>query len=129
MKTDIRNKADIKILVNEFYEKVKADAQLAPFFDHVNWAVHLPVMYDFWENSLFYTGSYGGNPMKIHQRLHHMKELTAADFDRWLLLFTETVEALFAGEKATLAQQRALSIATVMRLKIIESQHSSSKRD
>lgn len=119
MKTDIRHKQDIETLVQYFYEQVRADAQLAPFFDHVNWDAHLPVMYDFWENTLFYTGSYGGNPMKIHDRLHQMKELSAADFDQWLHLFTASVDLLFQGERATLAKQRATSIATVMRIKIL----------
>jgi len=39
-------------------------------------------------------------------------------FQKWLLLFTETVDQLFEGEKAELAKQRATSIATVMQIKM-----------
>ena len=38
---------------------------------------------------------------------------------RWLQLFTSTVDELFEGEKAELAKQRAMSIATVMQLKLL----------
>lgn len=119
MKNDIATKKDIEQLVNSFYEKVKQDDLIAHFFVHVNWEEHLPVMYNFWENSLFYTGSYTGNPMKSHKHLHSLKALQAADFDRWLKHFLATVEELFEGDKAELAKQRALSMATVMKIKIL----------
>ena len=75
-------------------------------------------MFDFWENTLFYTGSYSGNPMKLHQKLHQMFTLTAKHFSQWVQLFTTTVDELFEGEKAELAKQRAISISAVMQTKI-----------
>lgn len=119
MKPDIINKIDIERLVNCFYDKVKQDDLIAHFFVNVHWQEHLPVMYNFWENSLFYTGTYTGNPMKTHKKLHALKAMQIADFDRWLKLFLATVEELFEGEKAELAKQRALSMATVMKIKIL----------
>ena len=124
MKKDIENKKDIEKLVNGFYEKVKQDALIGFIFTDVvkvHWEKHLPVMYDFWENSLFYTGNYVGNPMQIHQHLHRLVPLTAEYFARWTYLFTSTVDELFVGEKAALAKQRAMSIAAVMQFKIIPS--------
>ena len=50
---------DIKLLVNSFYDKVKADTVIGYIFNDiakVDWEKHLPVMYDFWENVLFFTG-------------------------------------------------------------------------
>ncbi len=41
-------------------------------------------------------------------------------FQRWILLFNETVDELFKGEKAELIKQRALSISTVMQIKILQ---------
>src|SRR6476659_6587117 len=86
MKKDIENKQDIEKLVNSFYEKVKQDALIGFIFTdivRVNWERHLPVMYDFWENSLFYTGNYIGNPMEIHRHLHKRIPLTAEYFAQW----------------------------------------------
>jgi len=36
-------------------------------------------------------------------------------------LFMQTIDELFEGDKALLAKQRALSIATVMKIKILNS--------
>lgn len=122
MKKDIQNKNDIIVLIDSFYEKVNADASLAYIFSDIakiNWERHLPVMYNFWENTLFYTGTYNGNPMELHKHLHHLMPLTDEHFKQWTHLFTATVDELFAGDKAELAKQRALSIATVMQIKIL----------
>ncbi len=122
MKKDIETVQDIQLLVNSFYNKVKADTTIGFIFTDVvkvNWEKHLPVMYSFWENALFYTGTYEGNPMQIHKNLHKIAPLSAEHFKQWLHLFNTSVDELFAGKTATLAKQRALSIATAMQVKII----------
>ena len=121
MKKDIETRKDIEWLVNEFYRKVKADEVIGYIFNDivkVNWEKHLPVMYDFWENTLFYTGSYEGNPMKMHQELHKLAHLTKEHFKQWEQLFNQTVDEYFQGANATLIRQRANSISTVMQIKI-----------
>ena len=123
MKKDIQNRSDIEILVKAFYEKVKTDSLIGPIFNEViqvNWENHLPVMFDFWENTLFYTGSYTGNPMKLHQHLNGIFPLTSEHFKQWNILFISTVDELFEGDKALLAKQRATSISTVMQIKIVQ---------
>ena len=123
MKKDIENRTDIELLVNTFYERVEADDQLGFIFNqvaHVNWSVHLPAMYRFWENILLLTGTYEGNPMNLHKHLHHLAPLNAAHFDQWILLFTNTVEDLFEGKIASRAKQHATSIATIMCTQIVE---------
>jgi hemoglobin len=123
MKRDIENRQDIEMLINRFYELVKADAVIGYIFNdvmHVNWERHLPVMYDFWENTLFYTGGYHGNPMEIHTRLNRITPLLPEHFLRWNQLFNLSVNELFEGDKAELAKQRALSISTVMQIKILQ---------
>lgn len=120
---DIETAADIVLLVNSFYEKVKTDEVIGYIFTEavkVNWERHLPVMYRFWENVLFYTGGYEGNPVSSHKRLNSLVPLRAEHFKRWNLLFAQTVDELFTGDKALLAKQRALSISTVMQIKVLE---------
>jgi len=122
MKKDIENIEDIKLLVNSFYDKVKADKAIGFIFNDVakvNWEKHLPVMYNFWENVLFFTGAYSGNPMIAHEKVHQQVNFTAAHFEEWLKLFLHTVDELFEGDKAELAKQRAISIAIVMQIKIV----------
>ena len=74
-------------------------------------------MFDFWENTIFFTGGYSGNPMKPHQELNRIFPLQEKHFSRWLELFKCTVDELFVGEKAELAKQRAMSIAMIMQVK------------
>jgi len=122
MKKDMHNRTDIELLVTTFYDKVKLDPVIGNIFTaiaKVNWEKHLPVMFDFWENTIFYTGSYSGNPMQSHQRLNEMFPLRKEHFARWNQLFAATVDELFTGDKAELTKQRAISISTVMQLKLL----------
>src|SRR4030095_15416623 len=115
MKRDIENRRNIETLVNHFYEKVKSDPIIGYIFTdiaHVNWEKHLPVMYSFWEDAIFYTGTYNGNPMQIHQHLHRVANLKTEHFEQWIRLFTSSVDELFEGDNANLIKQRAISIST-----------------
>lgn len=120
MEKDISSRKDIEKLIFAFYEKVKADKQLAPFFAKTNWEKHLPVMYRFWENAIFYTGTYDGNPMTVHQTLQKRNPMNAKIFSQWIKLFHGTVDEMFRGEKAELIKQKAHAIATVMQVKIFQ---------
>lgn len=123
MKKDITAREDIELLVNSFYEKVKQDDVIGFIFTdiaQVNWEKHLPVMYDFFENMLFYTGSYTGNPMELHRHINRLLPLTREHFQQWELLFCNTVDELFEGDTAALVKQRALSISAVMKIKILD---------
>jgi len=121
MKKDITSKADIESIVDLFYDKVKADEVLRFFFSDVvaiDWEKHLPKMCDFWENVLFYTGEYEGNPLEMHRKLHTKHPTTITHFNRWLQLFDETVDTLFAGENADKMKRHSKEIAKVMTQKI-----------
>ncbi|MEO7445783.1 MAG: group III truncated hemoglobin [Ferruginibacter sp.] len=130
MKKDITAREDIVLLVDSFYHKIKKDDLIGFIFTdiaRVNFEKHLPVMYDFFENMLFYTGTYSGNPMELHKQLDRLYPLTKLHFHRWTHLFTTTVDELFNGETAELAKQRALSIAQIMQIKIAEDTSSPGK--
>lgn len=123
MKKDITGRADIELAIRSFYDKVVADDTIGFIFNDiakVNWEKHLPVMYDFWENVLFFTGKYSGDPMNVHKHLNNIIELNMQHFERWTRLFNQTIDELFQGENAERAKQRALSIATIMQVKLAE---------
>lgn len=114
MTPDIRFRSDIEQLIDNFYDKVKADPVIGYIFNDiakVNWAKHLPVMCDFWEFLLLQGKNYQGNPIQKHFDLHAQHPITAAHFDRWLLLFQSAVDDLFAGPVADDAKFRAMVIA------------------
>jgi hemoglobin len=123
MKKDITSREDIELLVNSFYDKVRKDDLIGFIFNdiaRVNWEKHLPVMYDFFENMIFYTGSYTGNPMELHRHLNRLLPLSREHFQQWESLFCNTVDDLFDGETARMLKQRALSISAVMKVKILD---------
>ena len=76
-------------------------------------------MYDFWENILFYTGNFEGNPMVKHRELHHKSPLTVKHFKHWNKLFTATVDELFSGKKANEIKERAVNISLMMQQKTL----------
>lgn len=117
MKKDIRNRKDIENLVNTFYEKVKTDEIIGYLFTDiakVNWELHLPKMYDFWENVLFQSANYNGNPMVVHKNLHQKSTMNQAHFQQWRELFNQTVDSLFVGTKADEIKNRAMNISAVL---------------
>lgn len=111
---DIVQREDVKILVDRFYDKVKTDPLLGPVFNHVDWPHHLPIMYDFWSSILLGDQSYRGNPLQKHLHLG----IGEGHFGRWLILFKETVDENFEGEKAEEVKMRAQSIAGVFQIRM-----------
>lgn len=114
---DLQGPAEIEILVNAFYERVKDDELLGFIFEKVaavDWASHLPRMYAFWEKVLFRTGSYTGNPLAVHARLLPLTSMGRPQFDRWLEIFQETVNDLFAGPNAEHIKNSASDMANVI---------------
>lgn len=109
----IETRDDIQFLVDSFYEKVVKDDVLSPFFKHLDFDKHLPKMVDFWEFVLLDKAGYKTD---VTQKHAHMR-LKQEHFDRWLALFNETVDALFLGEKAELAKQRAFVVGWTIKSK------------
>lgn len=124
MKKEIENKEDIYLLVKEFYVKLMNDNILSHFFQDFNdpdlLEEHLQTLVDFWDNILFYSGAYKKNAMKPHLDLHLKKPFGKKHFEQWLLHFNATIDENFIGDISDAAKSRALSIATVMQIKISE---------
>jgi hemoglobin len=120
-KKDIENRADIERMLTAFYTKAFRDVLIRHFFIEVvplNLETHIPVITDFWEAILFNKHTYRKNVMEVHQHIHSLSNIKKEHLDRWLLLFRQTLDEFFTGEKAELAKQRAQSIATLMDIKL-----------
>ncbi|GAA5229497.1 group III truncated hemoglobin [Arthrobacter cryoconiti] len=111
---DIANRDDILLLVSTFYTRAFADPLIGPIFTdvvHMDLVRHMPIMADFWQTVLFKAGLYSRNALKIHFDIHAQEPLTLEHFNRWLQLWTNTVDALFSGDKAEMAKVQAHLIA------------------
>lgn len=119
--TDIQTRTDIEQLLQEFYNRLLADPSIGYIFTDVagiDLPSHLPHLADFWEQTLLHTGMYRKNVMQVHLDLNAKEKLTEAHFDTWLAHFFATLDSLFAGETTEKAKTRALSIATIMKIKL-----------
>jgi len=117
MKKDISTIDDIKLLVDTFYGKVRADKMLGAIFNakiEDRWPQHLEKMVRFWQTVLLEEHTYFGSPFLPHAGLPVGKE----HFDKWLQLFYETVDLLFEGEKATRAKWQGQRMAEMFHSKI-----------
>ena len=118
---DIENRRDLEVLLSAFYNSLLEDSAINYMFTNVagiNLEQHLPHIVDFWEQSLFYTGSYRKNVMQIHLDLNTKEKLTDIHFETWLNHFNSVTDLLFAGPNCEKIKTRAQSIATVMKIKI-----------
>ena len=123
-KRDIKDRQDIYIIVDDFYKKLLQDQEMKHFFgkfkEEIELQKHLNILVDFWDNVLFYTGTYNKNAMLPHIELNKTKPFHKRHFNLWLQYFYESVDKNFKGETAEIAKNRATSIATVMQLKILK---------
>lgn len=117
IRTEILSLDDVKILVDNFYTKVRTDALLSKIFDDViqdRWPIHLEKMYRFWQTVLLEEHTYHGSPFVPHAKLPVHKE----HFGRWIDLFFATIDESFSGNKAEEAKWRAEKMAEMFHYKI-----------
>ncbi len=114
---DITSLDDIKLLVDTFYSKVQKDEKIGSIFNDKignRWPEHLEKMYRFWQTILLEEHSYSGSPFPPHKQLDVNKD----HFNRWVEIFTETVEILFKGPLADEAKVRGEKMAEMFHNKI-----------
>jgi hemoglobin len=125
MKRDIESRENLESFLKLFYKKAFADELIGYFFTEVvplDLKTHIPIIANFWESIVFSTHSYRKNVMEIHQHIHHLSKIKKEHLDRWVKLFTETLDENFEGQKTELMKQRARSIATLMDIKLNHNQ-------
>ena len=111
MKHSKVSEAALRTLVESFYGKVRDDGLIGPVFNGAveDWPEHLDKLHAFWSSVMLGTGRYRGRPMPAH--IKHASVISAASFERWLALWTETTNALFEPEPASALQEKAARIA------------------
>lgn len=111
---DIQTRADCERLVRAFYGRALIDPIIGFLFTDVarlDLETHVPRITNFWDTILLGSRSYGGGAFRPHVELHFKVSLTRGHFDRWLYLWTMTVDELFEGERAELAKSHAIRVA------------------
>lgn len=113
---DLDTPEKVAEMVRRFYQDVAQDDLLGPVFNdvaRVNWSEHLPKLSAFWCRALLGIEGYVGNPFRAHALIHAERPFTVAHFERWLELFTDTVELGWQGPTSDRALALAHNVARV----------------
>ncbi|WP_184475377.1 group III truncated hemoglobin [Rhizorhapis suberifaciens] len=110
------DEAALEMVVNHFYQRIRADAELGPVFNAAidDWPEHLKKLTAFWSSVMLTSGRYKGNPMAAH--LKHGEQITPELFERWLGLWNETTDDLLPAQVASALQEKAARIAESLKL-------------
>ena len=120
---DIQTQNDLYLIVDEFYKKLLSDERISYIFtDVVKIKIedHLPILVTFWSQGILGTGGYTKNLTQIHLDINEKEYLSPELFTIWLTHFNNSVDQNFKGQKAEQIKTQALSIATVMQIKIAQ---------
>lgn len=118
---DIATREDCERLVRAFYGKALADPIIGYLFTDVaklDLEAHVPRITSFWETVLLGADTYRGGAFRPHAELHARSPLRGGHFDRWVTLWHETVDELFAGERAELAKAHATRVARAFHARV-----------
>ncbi len=113
-RADINDRTDIERLVRAFYARALDDTMIGYLFTDVanlDLEAHVPVISDFWETILLGSGSYRGGAYAVHAQLNQKSPLRGGHFERWITLWTQTVDELFDGPRALEAKAHAQRVA------------------
>lgn len=101
---DVLKRDDIDDIVRRFYEAMLKDPIIGFIFTDVakiELESHLPIIGDFWQDSVFGTQLYDNNTLAKHLDIHAKMPLKAGHFTRWLYLFSQAVNEKHAGDNAS----------------------------
>ena len=122
MQRDLLGRTEVHDLVVAFYREIAFDDLLAPVFEEVaevDWASHIPRLIDYWCRVLFGHPGYDGWLLGAHQHVHQLQAFEPELFDRWYLLWKESVDRTWAGPNAERAKAHAAHIAGVLARRLI----------
>jgi hemoglobin len=118
---DIETREDCERLVRDFYARAFADPIIGFLFTevaHLDLEAHVPRITSFWETILLGAQTYSGGVFGPHAALNAKVPLRAGHFDRWVWLWTQTVDERFGGPRADLAKHHARRVATAFHARL-----------
>ena len=108
----------LRLLVDEFYTRVRADDMIGPVFNNavMDWPDHLGKLQAFWSSVMLASGRYKGQPLPAH--IKHAGQIDHQSFDRWLIIWGATTADLMDEPSAAALQEKAAKIAESLSLGI-----------
>lgn len=125
-KTDITTD-NLDQLIRVFYGRVRKDDLIGPYFNATIqgeevWEEHYKLLVDFWALNVLGISGFNGNPAKAHHSVDKSfkNSITTDHFDRWVSIWTVTIDELFEGDMAEKAKEKARNMAKGMYKKVLE---------
>ena len=122
---DVQTREDLHLIMRNFYVKLLNEPEINFIFTDVakiDLEPHLVDLVNFWEQIIFNKGSYQKNVLQIHLDINSKLNFTQTHFSIWLKYFNSSIDENFKGQNAENMKTRALSIATVMQIKMTNRQ-------
>ena len=120
---DIKTQEDLSVLVADFYKKLLSDNRISYIFTDIvkiKLEEHLPILVTFWSQVILGTGGYSNNLTQIHLDIDLKEHLSPELFRIWLEHFYAAVDENFMGENSEKIKTQALSLATILKIKIAQ---------
>ena len=120
---DIKTQEDLSLLVANFYKKLLSDNRISYIFTDIvkiKLEEHLPILVTFWSQVILGTGGYSNNLTQIHLDVDLKEHLSPELFRIWLEHFDAAVDENFMGENSEKIKTQALSLATILKIKIAQ---------
>ena len=108
----------LRMLVDEFYNRVRSDDLIGPVFNNVvtDWPAHLGKLQAFWSSVMLTSGRYKGQPLPVH--IKHAHQINRQSFERWLSIWHATTSEIMDEPSAAALQAKAAKIAESLSLGI-----------
>lgn len=109
-KPDLSTRTEVHDLVVDFYRAIVNDDELGYVFvdvAEVDWTVHIPKLIDYWCRVLLGQPGYDGYILAAHQYVHGIEPIDAHLFDRWYVMWCESVDGQWEGPLAEKAKSHA----------------------
>lgn len=106
-KPDLSTRTEIHDLVVEFYRAIVNDAELGYIFGEVaevDWTLHIPKLIDYWCRVLLKQPGYDGYILAAHQHVHGIEPIPREMFDRWYLMWVDSIDGTWEGPIAEQAK-------------------------
>lgn len=119
---DLDRRAAVHDLVVRFYREIVFDDLLGPVFDEVaevDWAVHIPVLVDYWSRVLLGEQDYRGSLLAAHRHVHEIEPFRLDHVDRWYALWVRSIDEGWRGPNADRAKRHAARVAASLARQLV----------
>ncbi len=118
---DVSTDNDVGLIVRRFYRAAIPDDLLGPVFVRfgVDWSRHIPKLVQYWEHVLLGRPGSGVNTIGAHGPVHHVAPFGEAHIARWIELWDDAVDELYAGPVAEQAKARAHQVGRALRSRVM----------